>query len=1287
MNAHLLSPTTLRRVIRATLARTIIGAVVAVGFGCTLGLGTATADIAVTATPSQVAAQLFVAGDVARLSAVPSGTESLVLEKVLQQLYTQNPSLSPSDAANDIEGLESALASPGAPTAATLTVMPGNQRILTILDALETSAPPTPVAVAITAVARDALTQSSAALAQTGVYFDASADTLSTLSLADFSPAQVLADTATLAADNPSFAQARDTLWAAVSHEHVLDDTQQLLDENPALQNGSVQALVADLSNGNGSFSSDETALESMISGDETQIEDQTCTPVGSTVAPGSGQQPNCSSGALHDAELVAAACPSGVSSSDPACQSAVSSVAGDGQREANAIAAEQAAATAAAGLLGYANAQLQVAEQADAQAAAQVANEENAYLTYSTAQNGLKLGEDVISLGVSLSVSEIDPVVAIQGLFSVINDAVGFGQQDPNQIILTGIQNISQQITEFEQYTQSAFTAISSQLGALSSQIAQQTYALSVQLTNAQDQISQLSGSISSLQSSVDQLQSEVQSLFATGANNDLLQVTSENLGYETVNGTPLPAGMFSTAADDLFHDATDVAQSETVLAAPGPFDAFDASTQLNDGGSDPLNTNINYLNYFPQLVSDGPTGPFTSAPLSPGCAASATPLCLPNPAFWASSSRGFAQLLLENPQDVTPARLTQLQTLITEGASVQSALAQISANDAGSDPGGTGSKLLDGLLAYYQNWATGTGAAGEPSLQQALINEESAYLSSQQVPSEGISYAGVHPWDGIEQLPDFNGLLAEPQFQNVKVCDPSFTSANGDTTLPALSQTLLQYVPFDLLNAARVGVGNITVCWTASFDNGSPGQGNVGDLDLSLIFFGNVPMAGNNGNTYNQPYEIAYLNSDQPVTDDYNGDGISDAVATVTQDWQSPYSPIDLSTTLAPVSGAIPPENLTAVSAYDDPLTQNILTSLQQGVYNAILAGGDSLTTGTSAATDVMAAAQRLNGASALLADYVRLGFSQALASDDNLQQLVNGAKSDVFAYPGVNLFGTATLDGVQAQLIRYYQQAEGTPGVYDPAVAVDGFTKAVSVRVKALRAALASYVQTGRASGQTPSDGGGPLAESSPVVASTLARLRLSETVLSEELSGALSIPGFGTTATGTTTTGTTTTGTTTTGTTTTSATTTGTTTNPTPSGTSPTTPATIPEAGGSATSATARVLTLTVRCRMHTCHDHVIVTVTERLRGHKLLAVGMTARTPKGETNRTITAATTTFTLAPGRARQVTLTLNATGRALLLQFGRLPITITVTQQQRNNTPRSITILSRTLQHSTA
>ena len=542
---------------------------------------------------------------------MPSGTESLVLEKVLQQLYADNPALGASDAVTDIQGLQSALSSGGAETSpATLTVMSGNERILAILQALEASNPPAPVALAVTQVAKVALTDSSNALASSGQYFDASADTLSTLSLRSFSPAVVLEATVALAANNGSFFSARNLLWAAVSHEHLGDSTSTLLNENPILKNDpAIQALVASLNGG--SFSSDVNTVLAVIKNEATVVSDQTCTPSGGPSAPGSGA-PNCVSGALHDAELVAAQCPNGISN----C-ALVATLAADPQDEATTIANETAAQTAEAGLLGYANAQLQTAEQAAAETSAQISDEENQYLNAQALNMGLKTGEDVVGLVATLSVSEIDPVAAIGALFNVVNDAVGYGVNapDPNMIIIQGLQNISQQISDFEQYTQAAFASINAQLGSLSTQIAQETYQLNAQLTNAQNQITTLGSSLSKLQSSVDQLQAEIQSLFVAGANNDLGQVTSQYLGYQALNGTQIPQSMFGTPAGDLYQDATGTAVSQTVLSSPGAFNAFDADTQLTASSSDPLDTNINYFDFFGAEVSDGPTGPFLSS------------------------------------------------------------------------------------------------------------------------------------------------------------------------------------------------------------------------------------------------------------------------------------------------------------------------------------------------------------------------------------------------------------------------------------------------------------------------------------------------------------------------------------------------------------------------------------------------------------------------------------------------------------------------------------------------
>src|SRR5689334_23549002 len=93
-----------------------------------------TTSTPVTASPAKVAQFLFVAGDVGRLSAIPSGTESVVLEKVLQELYAESPDTPLSQAVSDIQTLQGVLG-PGSPAVSpsTLTVMAGNQRVLSIL--------------------------------------------------------------------------------------------------------------------------------------------------------------------------------------------------------------------------------------------------------------------------------------------------------------------------------------------------------------------------------------------------------------------------------------------------------------------------------------------------------------------------------------------------------------------------------------------------------------------------------------------------------------------------------------------------------------------------------------------------------------------------------------------------------------------------------------------------------------------------------------------------------------------------------------------------------------------------------------------------------------------------------------------------------------------------------------------------------------------------------------------------------------------------------------------------
>src|SRR5581483_6223932 len=154
---------------------------------------TAPTSTPVSASAAQVARYLFVAGDVGRLSMIPSGTESLVLEKVLQELYAANPSLDPHTAASDIQNLQASLQSV---TPDTLIVMAGNQRILAILHTMSASNPPAAVSQALSQVTDHALNDTAQSTLGLGQHFNPSADSMSTIACSSFSPAQTLADSA-----------------------------------------------------------------------------------------------------------------------------------------------------------------------------------------------------------------------------------------------------------------------------------------------------------------------------------------------------------------------------------------------------------------------------------------------------------------------------------------------------------------------------------------------------------------------------------------------------------------------------------------------------------------------------------------------------------------------------------------------------------------------------------------------------------------------------------------------------------------------------------------------------------------------------------------------------------------------------------------------------------------------------------------------------------------------------------------------------------------------------------
>ena len=1006
----------------------VLIACLAVALPLTLSAGAQAAaapNTPVHLSAAQVSQAVFVAGDVGRLSQIPSGTEDVVLEKVLQQLYTDDPNLPASQAVSDIHGLQAALNSGSqAISTATLTVMGGNERILAILRALTDSNPSPEVVRALGEVTNQALTVSSQSTQFLGQSFDASADSLDTLSFSAFSPEATLADSWSLAGSNNSFGQARDALWRQASNESVFDSTQTLIGENPALQNSSISALVSML-NSDGSLDTTVSQLETLIDGGVQDIAGANCTLASGT----NGTSPSdCASGALHDAQNVSQNCPNGPNDTSANCQAARSLAESDQPGELNTINAQQAATTAEATALGDADTALGVANASEAQAAVQLADQENAYLNYQSFQQAEKAGFDAVTLAVSLSASEIDPVAAVGALLNVVGDGVGFGFSgpDPNTLILQGIQNIAQQLSDFEQYTQTAFQAVDTQLSNISTQVSQ----IAAQITQAQQQLTQLANQVGNLQSSVDHLQSEVQSLFAQGARNDLGTLINQYIGFQQANGTPLPQTQFAQAAGALYQDATSTAVTQTLLTVPTGFNAVSADSLVT--GTDPLtlDTNINLFNFYGSNVTDSPGVSWPGA-LETNCPPNANlaqSLCLPDPDFWATSARAFAQLLLENPSYVTPTRITQLNAIEQEGQLIANALQQLSANNAGSDPGGTGNKTLDAAINYFRYWGDANSHPGgaPPSLWQALKAEEQSYLGHQTVnTSPALPDAGVDPWGGLNQAPDLASLATLNSLRNIPLCTPQSYGV-GPTTdeLPTLPTDVFGFLNPVFLNAARLGQGTITACWVVGATQDQQNTSNV-DLGVAIDFFytsadGTVTheQIGKTGAELTDVSDCAGTFDPQtPFTPDVPGtvaSGWLKGTTTNCPDFSGPLGQGANQTPMLPADGLVSAANG----------TENGLLALRRGIYSAIIDNGQGLTAGDGQGDNVQQAAISLDGANELLDGYVSLGLPQALAGDDSLQSLISGANAVTLEPPNGKVPGAVPASSISQQVINLYE-----------------------------------------------------------------------------------------------------------------------------------------------------------------------------------------------------------------------------------------------------------------------
>ncbi|MGO9901880.1 MAG: hypothetical protein ACLP0J_19850 [Solirubrobacteraceae bacterium] len=91
---------------------------------------------------------------------------------------------------------------------------------------------------------------------------------------------------------------------------------------------------------------------------------------------------------------------------------------------------------------------------------------------------------------------------------------------------------------------------------------------------------------------------------------------------------------------------------------------------------------------------------------------------------------------------------------------------------------------------------------------------------------------------------------------------------------------------------------------------------------------------------------------------------------------------------------------------------------------------------------------------------------------------------------------------------------------------------------------------------------------------------------------------------------------------------------------------------------------------------TCKVTLTLTVTEKIKGGKVIAVAATNHNSKKTTAKVVVVGTTRFTLAAGQSKTVRVSLNGAGKSLLASYEKLKVELTITQSDSTAASQTIT-----------
>ena len=762
----------------------------------------AQAETSVTVKPAEVSAALFVAGDVARLSKVPGGTEDLVLEKALQQLYADEPALAPATAEGYIGELKTLLTAPSAPSQASLELMSGNQRIVAMLAALErpSGSPASelqPAArLAVTHLAAVALSGASDifANAESPMYFEPEADARTNLTYTTFAPATVLRATRELAAVNRPFGEARDALWATASEESVFSEWKELLGESKqVLDSEALKVLREAVEKGDGTITEEPKQLTALFTQGQKTTQEQSCEHSGTGEEEIGGKSISgiprlkCSGGALDEASK-ARSC-----GEKTQCEKALEHVQSQAQKQAKAIAEERAAMTAAAELLRPSDNTAAALQQATAQAQAQITEEETAYATYEAekaqkeaiaggVKSGLLGGTAVLAIATGNYSEGISGLIGVGfELYEHTEEGLSNPPPGPQEITLKDLADISTQLAGFQQYTQEAFHALNTQLAQLTSQMARENYELKEELGALGEKLEKEQGTIFALQD-------QVKELFSAQTKADLQTTIEDSVGWLKRTGEPLSGSKIQEALVALKKYATEIANGALVNnAETQPYNLEGADLQLTSkttGEPAELSEDITYLGRFPE---------------EQGWVAGAAPASLANTTFWSESARAYAQLLLENASHATTPDVAGLKALEKEGLTLEKAQGAWSEPTVGA--GKTGNAILDHAIAQFEEQANGTSQITK------LLNEAAGkYVNHNLITGSPSPENPTHfnLWGGAEQS------FAADQVTAAKYPALKWEECGGAGKNPTglMPEGFIASLPAALVDGVRLGV-----------------------------------------------------------------------------------------------------------------------------------------------------------------------------------------------------------------------------------------------------------------------------------------------------------------------------------------------------------------------------------------------------------------------------------------------------------------------------------------------